>query len=61
MLSLAAGGIRLLFTFVGSIIICFLINVNILWLIGWTAIFYLMVLVMEILIAIRVTDLNKVG
>jgi hypothetical protein len=61
MLSLAAGGIRLLFTFVGSVIICFLINVNILWLIGWTAIFYLMVLVMEIRIAICVMDLNKVG
>jgi hypothetical protein len=58
LLALAAGVIRLLLTIVGCVILCALVTVNVLWFIGWTAIFYLMVLILEIRIAIRAISYN---
>ena len=60
-LALAAGGIRLLLTIAGSTAICLLVNINLLWFFGWTAFFYLVVLVIEIRIALAAMDLNKIN
>jgi hypothetical protein len=61
MFSLAAGGIRLLLTIVGSAAICLLINIHLLWFFGWTAFFYLVILVIEIRVALAAMDLNKIN
>jgi hypothetical protein len=61
MLSLAAGGIRLLLTIAGSAAVCLLININFLWFFGWTAFFYMVILVIEIRIALAAMDLNKIN
>jgi hypothetical protein len=58
--SLAAGAIRLLLTIAGSVTICLLVNINFLWFFGWIAIFYLVILVIEIRIALAAMDLNKI-
>lgn len=58
-LTLVAGGIRLLLTISGIVAICILVKINTLWLIGWTALFYLLVLAAEIRIAVKVMDYYK--
>jgi hypothetical protein len=60
-LSLAAGGIRLLLTIAGIVTICLLVNINFLWFFGWTAVFYLVILVIEIRVALAAMDLNKIN
>jgi hypothetical protein len=58
-LSLAAGGIRLLLTIAGSAAICLFVNINYLWFFGWTAVFYLVILVGEIRIALAAMDVTR--
>jgi hypothetical protein len=58
-LSIAATGIRLLLTFAGSVTICLFASVNVLWFIGWIAVFYLVILVIEVRIAIGAADSVK--
>jgi hypothetical protein len=58
-LSLAAGAIRLLLTITGCVTLCFLANINFLWFFGWTAVFYIVILVIEIRVALAAMDLNK--
>ena len=60
-LSLAAGAFRLLLTLAGSVTICLLVNINLLWFFGWIAFFYLVILVIEIHVALAAMDLNKIN
>ncbi len=58
-LALAAGTVRLLLMLVGSAIILLFTKVNILWFVVWIGVFYLVLLVFEIRVAIGAVNGNK--
>lgn len=53
---LAAGAIRLLIMFGGVAIIIFFIKPDILWFTAWTALFYLVILIIEVWVFVRILN-----
>lgn len=58
-LTLAAGIVRLLLMAVGSVIIVFFVRVSILWFVVWIGVFYLVMLVFEMRIAVQAVNRNE--
>jgi len=58
-LALAAGIVRLLLMAAGSIIIVFFVRVSILWFVVWIGVFYLVMLVFEMRIAVQAVNRNE--